>query len=66
MSAKDTRDYFEKGCLCILTHRMPVYIRESDEVAADRYMSDCKCSRGVFPYDVDYDNMLRAEWMSSE
>ncbi|KKN85071.1 hypothetical protein LCGC14_0282400 [marine sediment metagenome] len=41
------RGYFEAGCLCILSHgtlaRAPDDM--SDEMAADLYMANCRCSR---------------------
>jgi len=62
MKAEDTKDYFEKGCLCILTGKLPVVPGEGVEAAAERYMTECRCSRGFKPFDEQHDNQLRAEY----
>lgn len=39
-------EYFEAGCLCILSGGLPTRMSgESDEQLARRYMSSCVCSR---------------------
>lgn len=39
------RDYFEKGCICILNGTVHVVPSESNADAANRYMYECECSR---------------------
>lgn len=39
-------EYFEAGCLCILSGGLPTRMgKEGDEQLARRYMSSCVCSR---------------------
>lgn len=41
----EIRNYFEAGCLCIKHGQMAQKPDESDEVAAARYWTHCRCSR---------------------
>lgn len=45
MSYQEGRDYFEKGCVCVLSGRIPATGWVSAEKAFDYYMNTCTCSR---------------------
>lgn len=45
LNARSTRKYFENGCLCILENKIKLQITDDDQLAADYYWSNCKCSR---------------------
>lgn len=42
---KDGRDYFERGCLCIINGEIEESTVMDNEAAVRYYMSECKCSR---------------------
>lgn len=39
------REYFEKGCLCVLTRRIDKFSGEDNELAVKYYEKHCTCSR---------------------
>lgn len=39
------REYFERGCLCVLTHRIDKFNGEDNELAVKYYEKNCTCSR---------------------
>lgn len=43
------RQYFEVGCLCIISGDIRVRSLESDKDAAERYVRECECSRHPEP-----------------
>ena len=48
---KFNREYFEDGCLCILTSKtlQPCPTNMPDDEAVVFYEKDCKCSRNYMP-----------------
>lgn len=58
------RDYWEQGCLCILTGRTKLQHNETDEVANAYYLLMCQCSRHPESYlyaDPDLERKMRKE-----
>lgn len=48
------RDYFERGCLCIIDATIQKQDTSNDKDAVDYYWDNCKCSRHPESYIRGY------------
>jgi hypothetical protein len=65
---EDLQDYFEKGCLCYLTHRMKRPENSTVFEIVDYYIENCKCSRHPDSHqrDVELEAIMRDELKLNE